>query len=219
MRRPLAEVSGAKIGWQPRPASYGLDRLREARTRLMAYRYGMTGRDAQLHIGLIGDSWMMIADNYPRYLARSIWGRLAGLPGYTSSVGMIGRGYTTFRNANDTNTSGTTTRFDVIGGSFDIGGAWTALTNSESSASINGQRSSEAGAFVGWTIDYGLSPQRSWTLHAGGGSGVLRYRWTDATAWTTVNLSAMATGIAIVPLTGAPTTGTGKLRIRSSRGP
>lgn len=196
----------------PYAYSYGLERLREARTRIMAYRLGLSGRQSQLHIGVLGDSWAMIPTYFVRWFARSLWGRLLGSSGYSSSQGMIGRGYMTFREDNASGTK-STTRLDAIGEQMTISGAWSRLTNSQASASINGQQSSEAGAYVEWPMDYAQTPARSLTLHAQGGAGVLRYRWTDAGAWTTINLAGMPAGLAVVPLTGNPTSGTGTLRL------
>lgn len=216
--RPKNETtSGVPIQWSEsgnRPDEYGLERLREARARINAYRYGLTGRQAQLNIGAFGDSWFAIPGYLTRGTARSLWGRLSGASGYASSVGMIGRGYHTLRNPN-TGGPNQGVRFDSIGNNMTIGGTWSHINNTAASASINGMSTSEVGAYFETLMDYSLSPSRSWRLHAQGGSGSIRYRWTDVDAWKTIDLSALPSGFAAVDFVSHPTTGTGVFRVEA----
>ncbi|MGK7727192.1 hypothetical protein ACSQ8B_14040 [Marinovum sp. F03] len=159
------------------PAFYGLDRLRETRQRLRMLKYGQTGEDAQLSLGLIGDSFTHDNGRYALKVARFLWRKY--LPDDTNvEYGPTGYGWVGFRGADTgSNANGTIYWNNYMAGS----GTWTSTGSGEYSPDICAIESSTATDYIEMAASFTYSSDNPvFTLFAEGGGGVVRYRWTGA---------------------------------------
>lgn len=191
------------------PAFYGLERLRETRQRLRSLRGGVTGLAARLNIALIGDSWTHDNGRYSSKVARALWGKYhPGDP--NEDFGPIGLGWISFKGAG----SGSFPNGAVYWNNYMTGsGVWTSENGTAASPDTGSETSSEAGAYLQPAVDFDYSRGLAYQLYAEGGAGVVRYRWSNAGAWTEINLAALAAGIQVINLTGTPGSGSGRFRI------
>lgn len=191
------------------PDSFGMARLRETRQRLRSLRSGVLGATAQLNIGLIGDSFTHDNGRYALKVARALWAKYhADDP--NELYGPIGVGWISFKGAG----SGSFPNGTIFWNNFVTGsGSWTSANGTGGGPDSGSETSSTAGDHLQFasTLDYARGLQ--YRLFAEGGSGVIRYRWTASGDWTEIDLSALAAGVQIITLTGAPETGTGIFRV------
>jgi lysophospholipase L1-like esterase len=189
------------------PDEFGLARLRETRQRLRALRSGGSGASAQLNIGAIGDSFTHDSGRYINKLAQSLWAKYhAGNPNVT--VGPIGPGWISFNGGGSGSfANGTVYWNSIVSG----GGGWSTANGTGNGPDSGRESSSTAGAWLQlfWSR---FSEAMTFRLVAEGGSGVIRYRWSDAGAWTQVDLSALAAGVQVIALSGPPSSGSGTIR-------
>jgi hypothetical protein len=213
---PIAYPTGAVT--IPRPASYGLERLRETRQRLRSLKYGTTDATARLSIGAFGDSWTHRSSRWIVKLARTLWRKYhASNPNLEE--GPIGPGYISFGGiaghdvGNPNGTVYWNNLMEVISGTWDISayGTGGGPDICQAVSSSNGDAIVNQGTF-----NYALG--RTFKLLAEGGSGTLRYRYSDAGSWESLDLSALSAGMQVVTLANVPTSGTGRFRIENVSG-
>lgn len=189
------------------PDSFGLARLRETRQRLRSLRSGVAGANAQINIGFMGDSFSHDSGRYVLKVAHALWGKYHA--GHANMLyGPIGPGWIGFNGVGSGSFPNGTIYWNNIASG---GGSWTTANGTGNGPDSGRETSSSAGASIqfDWTR---YSEGHTFRLFAEGGAGVVRYRWTDAGAWTNIDLSALAAGVQIVTLAGAPASGSGTIR-------
>lgn len=182
-----------------RPESYGLSRLRETRQRLRMLREGQGGR---ISIGMIGDSWTHNASRWSGKFAETLWRKYNA-----DEEAPLGRGWIGFATGGDGMQNGSITGNNQVTAT----GTWTQQYTTGSGPDAGAVVSSAADAQQSLALDY--TKALTWKLFAQGGAGVIRYRWTAAGAWTTIDLSALGAGFQAITLAGAPASGTGTFTV------
>ena len=189
-----------------RPSVYGIERLRESQARLRSLDMGVTGLDARLNVSLIGDSWTHSAGRYASKLARALWRRYDD----SEANGPTGLGWIGFHGAG----AGVFPHGSVYWNNYMTGGGvWTSASATGIGPDISHEISSDPGAHLQPAVDWNYDAGFVYSLIAQGGAGVVRYRWTDASDWVTLDLSALPVGIQVIDLPNPPASGSGRWRI------
>ncbi len=187
------------------PSDYGIERLRETRQRLRSLQGGGNGA---LSIAMIGDSWTHDNNRWPIKFARALWNKFQS-GNENVEYGPSGLGWLSFKGAG----SGDYPNGSIYWNSYFYGtGTWVSVNTGESSPDLGSESSSEVGAQI---ISSGprVYTDDIFTLWAEGGSGLVRYRYTDADTWKTVDLSALSVGVNQIALEAVPTSQSGRFTI------
>lgn len=189
-----------------RPPVFGIERLRETKARLRSLDMGVTGLDARLNVALIGDGWTHSAGRYSSKVARALW----RIYDDTEINGPTGLGWISFHGAGaGALPNGAVYWNDYMTG----GGSWTSVSAAGIGPDIAHEISSDPGAHLQPAVDWNYDAGFAYSLIAQGGAGVVRYRWTDAGDWVTLDLSALPEGIQVIDLPDPPASGSGRWRI------
>ncbi|WP_417507690.1 SGNH/GDSL hydrolase family protein [Marinomonas gallaica] len=187
------------------PSEYGIERIRETRQRLRSLQGGGNGA---LSIAMIGDSWTHDNGRWPVKFARALWNKYQPEEGNVE-YGPSGLGWLSFKGAG----SGDYPNGSIYWNSYFYGtGTWVSVNVGENSPDMGSESSSEAGAQI---IMSGprVYTDDIFTLWAEGGSGVVRYRYTDVDMWKTVDLSGLSAGVNQIALEAVPTSQSGRFII------
>ena len=200
-----------------RPASFGLERLRETRQRLRSLRSGKTGTTARLTIAMIGDSWTHNNQRYPLKVARALWPKYHAGNARVDD-GPIGRGWIGFGSgAGGTLSNGDVRRTDrvtILSGTWDFSGYGTGGGPDVC------QAVGPTGGLLRFIDNQSYTIQTQFDLFAAGGAGVIRHSWDGGATWqANTDLSALASGLQVVTLGGKPTSGSGVFQLEVVTGP